>query len=123
MKTRRGFVSNSSSSSFVIASVESDLRDALKPLSLPEGHPLTSVADAVINVFLTAKAVDDNFADDLGYGSVAELNKGNELFISLCGKNTWHCVVCSDGDDDIERFLHEGTFSLVSPDLVIRKLW
>jgi hypothetical protein len=80
MKTRRGFVSNSSSSSFIIATKKDELSELFDKFSIdvPEGNPLAAmmkplIADIVSTIQQCAKRMtQEKWLNYYGYDSVED---------------------------------------------------
>ena len=93
MKTRTGFVSNSSSSSFIIAAKEFDedmIRTKLNEiLQLPKGHPLERLSDGVVEQIMSELDLAQNqfetveeYLEENGDGS-DELNSFDQRCVDL----------------------------------------
>lgn len=117
MKNRNGFVSNSSSSSFVVAYKE----DGLETLNLPISHPLHKSMDLKKTVL---KCIDINYKtveeylDD--YKKIEEWNKDHIQWIND-GYTIGIGRFSDESDDELERFLCEVAIDLDDVNLKLCK--
>ncbi len=112
-KTRSGFVSNSSSSSFIIAAKGELTKDAvLKALGVPEKSPLFSFADDIADVLMRAKPMKQLDLEDWGDdGTLAKLIKK--------GMTIYEGDASDDDYRSAEAMLCNMTLHYNSPTLVI----
>ena len=118
MKTRAGFVSNSSSSSYIVTiNKDADLKTELtRVLSLPDGHPLAFFAKEVIGWFLSERCVTysfllpdedlDEYSERVANGIREAVEDGKVLRMykayndSYEGVEAWLCDNDVDYEDD-----------------------
>ena len=125
MKIRNGFVSNSSSSSFIIYSKKELDISVLKDLfEMPEGHPLEDIGDAVAKTFMSnadrinsweefvSDFYDEDEALDCGGASVkAKLDEGWFMYTGEFSNEGY--------DDVMEDYLCDTTLNIDTPNLII----
>ena len=114
-KTRSGFVSNSSSSSFIVAAKgEIDRDRIIEILGVPETSPLRSFAEEVADVLMTAQEMGfEELADWGDDGTLAKLIKR--------GFTIYEGSASDEGTEAAEYALCFMTLHHDSPDLVIIK--
>lgn len=107
MKKRDGFVSNSSSSSFIIASKEKLSQEILsKVLGVPDNGLFKDIAEEMVDIFyknseeMTAEELVDNY----GYDSIEEFQNesGGEFidFIKEAINSGFYLYIGSVGDEN-----------------------
>ena len=121
MKIRTGFVSNSSSSSFIVAykgKLKEEVEEAFK---LPEGHPLKkfSVSSEFSN---SIRETFTNLSEYIEYVK-EERDDENEEIVSLLSKGYTVATgyFSDDSGNSIETFLCEADIDYESENLVIKK--
>lgn len=114
MKIRKGFVSNSSSSSFVIGIKDGELSEEklLEVLNVPKDSPLFPLANQVAKfLFRRSELVDvDELLEAYGYDSLEKAAENNVEIAKLTvnGFEVSSCRADTDGDDGIEMALAQG---------------
>jgi hypothetical protein len=115
MKTRLGFVSNSSSSSFIITKKNYKKGKPLKATLAVE----IDLSDMIEEVITTKEELDNYIVDQYGWGEYNTLEKileGNEFrkskyekYLSLINEGSSICFgsAANDSGDPIEEFLNE----------------
>ena len=125
MKIRKGFVSNSSSSSFIIAvRGEEKLNiDSLVGLfQVPQTSPLYDIAVNMAQVMLNRSHLFDEkeIVYQFGYDSLEDaLNSGNRHAKLLAGGYTVYGGYASDEDGGIEAMLCNTEIDFESEDVVL----
>src|ERR1035437_398610 len=116
MKIRNGFVSNSSSSSFLVAVKTGDLNSALNSLnkkmkSALKGFPFFSVIDDLFGTINNlAKEIDVNEVirkDYLGDADEYWSSHGGIKKLLQKGYKLYEIEVSSDGEGDMSTYLYE----------------
>lgn len=116
MKIRNGFVSNSSSSSFIIA--VKGKKDYMKEIKarimggVEKGTLAHQLLLPYLNVFADAEKLSmDRLLEDRGYETVEEMKESYEGDVAVekleDGWNVFRVHVCSDSGDPIENALYD----------------
>lgn len=125
MKVRQGFVSNSSSSSFILA-VKGDLTKdkLLKAFKVPKDSPMYSVAKDMIDIIIcnskvmtTRELLDDYCVDDIDELPIEQ----REVIGKAGGKFSMYCGFASSEEGGIEGALCELDINHESDDLIFKK--
>ena len=124
MKVRKGFVSNSSSSSFIIATTAQQLTldNLLEAFAVPEGSPLFKVACDMAQVMLdrATKYDEKEILYNWGYKSLEEaLEDGNQQAQLIERGFTVYGGYASDEDGGIEAMLCNTEIDFESEDVVL----
>lgn len=143
MKTRYGFVSNSSSSSFVVASIEKPTTESIiDGLKVKQGDPLYFVADMLANRIVRQNRYDNSYenvqeflAKEHGYESIAEAVDDNSYVkkfletLTEAGFDIENChlttfsVSNEDYDCPISGLLYGNSIKIVADNLLIMDLY
>ena len=134
-KVRYGFVSNSSSSSFVVVAKTDNLsrKFVLKELQITEDHPLYIFADQLAEFISRRTDIDghsvEHFVEQNGFDDVQD-------FISYVGKDTFTAITddtalfgnltvhSDDYDESISAMLYTNDrFEIDTPNLKVKSLW
>ncbi len=117
MKTRHGFVSNSSSSSFIImCKGELTKEKLMKVFDISKDNPLFSVANSIAFCLMGATEMSKEDFDEYEYD---ESHKAHKAFKD--GKKVYMGHAASDSGDATEYMLCEMDLNYVSDDLIIIK--
>jgi hypothetical protein len=123
MKIRQGFVSNSSSSSFIIVSKRDKLSEKMlsNAFGLDKNHILSPIVKGLCNYIFhnaeitnTKKILEDYYVED-----IKDLSESYQQAIKSNG-NIYECSVSTDGED-IERVLIDLEINYEDDDLIITK--
>ena len=125
MKVRKGFVSNSSSSSFIIATTASRLTldNLLEAFAVPEGSPLFKVACDMAQVMLdkATKYDEKEILYNWGYKSLEEaLEDGNQQAQLIERGFTVYSGYASDEDGGIEAMICNTKIDFESDHFVLK---
>ena len=125
MKVRNGFVSNSSSSSFIIATTSSclTLDNLLEAFAVPEGSPLFKVACDMAQVMLdkATKCDEKEILYNWGYKSLEEaLEDGNQQAQLIERGFTVYSGYASDEDGGIEAMICNTKIDFESEHFVLK---
>lgn len=102
MKKRPGFVSNSSSSSFIIITDKLDKEALKKKFGLPEGHPLKSFGDSVVEFIINNTTPMSKVIADCGNCKGCSCSRLDYKD----NKNVYEVKTCSE-DGGIDAFLYD----------------
>ena len=122
MKIRNGFISNSSSTSFVIGvNGAIDYDTVIESLKVPKDSPLYPIAEDVANFFVY-DTEEISLDDLLDYCNEDEISKLPEVLQKVAenGMNIYKATIYTDGED-IERLIFTTPFNYSSDKIVIYK--
>jgi len=124
MKTRNGFVSNSSSSSFIIAwkKKNEDVKKLLeKAFAIPKFHPLSDITEKVVNCLCSQLNENTFYTEDDYLNYIAEEGEYKEKEILKFIREGFTVGIGSLSDEEygIEAMLCNTDLNYKSDDLVI----
>jgi len=125
MKQRNGFVSNSSSSSFIVGSKEELTQEGLCEIfgGSEDNHPLSFMIN-VLSKFIAQSAKRQSIEEakeDFGEDDVPDnVSDMHERFAYV-----YELTACSDDGDPISNMMYEyqDNFEVVSKDIEIKPIW
>ena len=132
MKKRIGFVSNSSSSSFILAVKDIDKKDVeqklLESLKVPADSPLYSIAKEIAELFASCIEGDgdiEQIAKNEGFENVgeylAEKDRDNLIFKAVKNGMKVYTGYFGDEDGGTEELLCNTEFEINEPNLIVSK--
>ena len=122
MKARHGFVSNSSSSSYLVCFRGKLTREKLlKALGVPASSPLRSVADGIAAILIRSENEDERSLMEWWGAEALEDLPGDvqKALKDFADGSIMRCRVSNDGETSFERFLYETEIRVNTPDLRI----
>jgi len=131
MKIRTGFVSNSSSSSFIIA-VNGNLKKELQQLlKLYQGKskdlflPIGDIAKDIIDVIIenSQEHTFDSYEEETGFTEKDLENDYSDIYkkVKNDGWKFYAAEVATDDDNPIEQYLCSKPFDFKNQDIIIHK--
>jgi hypothetical protein len=111
MKFRQGFVSNSSSSSFIVITKcksDDDVNDViLSVLKTPVGHPMRKWAQEIASVVADGWLLHDDDLDELEGGDLSDNDLERCRAALKAGRSVRQVNFSNESDDPMERMLYE----------------
>ena len=119
MKIRKGFVSNSSSSSFIVAVKNGTLKSVLNSMNKEmkyklKGFPFTEILDDVFQTILTHAEEVENVINENWNGDSNEYWEENNVAKKLLddGYKIYEVQVSSDEYEDMSMYLYEHAYDM-----------